>query len=99
MKFEINIEELIARPLDVIARLKVDLQASTENDPGDDSKGGAVLTAAISEALCSGASPALDKVPVLSRQCLAEVCLLASLCTAWQARFRYCLLLLFGEDV
>lgn len=71
MASAIDIAELIARPLDVIARLRVELKAR-DNNSGDEES--ALLAAAISDALCSGASPALDKVPVLCRDSLAEVC-------------------------
>lgn len=70
MSVPIDIDELIARPLDVISRLRVDLKKRTESGAGDD-KG--CLAAVISDALCSGDSPALEKVPVLSRECLSEV--------------------------
>ena len=73
MASTIDVEELIARPLDVIARLRGELKArdATTNSGGEES---ALLAEAISDALCSGSSPALAKVPVLSRESLAEVC-------------------------
>lgn len=72
MASAIDIAELIARPLDVIARLRVELKArGNSNNSGEQES--AFLAAAISEALCSGASPALDEVPVLCRHSLAEV--------------------------
>ncbi|CAM9467324.1 unnamed protein product [Pylaiella littoralis] len=71
MASAIDIAELIARPLDVIARLRVELKArGNSNNSGEQES--AFLAAAISEALCSGASPALDEVPVLCRHSLAE---------------------------
>lgn len=80
MASAIDITELIARPLDVIARLRVELKARGNSNNNDNSSSGeqeesALLAAAISEALCSGASPALDEVPVLCRDSLAEVCI------------------------
>lgn len=64
--------DLIAKPLDAIARLRVELRSRADNAlPNDDCD--AQMVAAISEALCSGASPALDEVPVLSRESFAEV--------------------------
>lgn len=65
----IDVNELILRPLDVIARLRVDLKAQG----GDANDGSAVLARAISDVLCSGASPALERVPVLSRESVAKV--------------------------
>lgn len=68
----IDIDELIARPLDVIARLRAELKAQP---PGsDDGEGAASVAAVICKALCEGDAPALGRVPVLSRECLAEVC-------------------------
>lgn len=74
MSSAIDIDELIARPLDVITRLRVELKT---RDCDANSGGGesALLAEAVSDALCSGISPALDMVPVLSRESLAEVCL------------------------
>ena len=73
MASTIDVEELIARPLDVIARLRGELKArdATTNSGGEES---ALLAEAISDGLCSGSSPALAKVPLLSRESLAEVC-------------------------
>lgn len=61
-----DVDELIARPLDVIARLRGELKATSDGES-------ALLGATISDALCSGSSPALDKVPILSRESLAKV--------------------------
>ncbi|CAM9320213.1 unnamed protein product [Scytosiphon promiscuus] len=66
----IDIEELIARPLDVIARLRGELKA--RDGSGSGTQESAQVAKAISEALCSGASPPLERVPVLSRESLAE---------------------------
>lgn len=75
MASAVDVDELIARPLEVIARLRVELKARDSNsDSGGES---ALLAKAISDILCSGISPALDKVPVLSRGALAEVCVFA----------------------
>lgn len=71
MSAPIDIDELIARPLDVISRLRVDLKERTECSNDGNQKGR--LAAAISDALCSGDSPALERVPVLSREYLTEV--------------------------
>lgn len=65
----IDVDELIARPLDAIARLRADLKAQG----GGASDESVALATVISEVLCSGASPALEKVPVLSRESIAEV--------------------------
>lgn len=77
MASSIDVEELIARPLDVITRLRVELKARDAGTDNNTNSGGgeetALLAGAISEALCSGTSPALDQVPLLSREALAEV--------------------------
>lgn len=78
-----DIDELIARPLDVIARLRAELKARPENDVGDGQ--GAPVATVISKALCEGDSPALERVPVLSRESLAEVCLRLLFCTWYVA--------------
>lgn len=65
-----DIDELIARPLDVIARLRAELKAQLENDGGVGQ--GTPVTTVICEALCEGDYPALERVPVLSRESLAE---------------------------
>eukprot|EP00903_Cladosiphon_okamuranus_P010696 g10109.t1 len=68
MASTIDVEELIARPLDVIARLRAELKArDADADRGEEN---ALLVETISDAL--GSSRALDKVPVLSRESLAE---------------------------
>lgn len=67
-----DIDELIARPLDVIARLRAELKAQLENDGGV-GQGGTPVATVICKALCEGDSPALQRVPVLSRESLAEV--------------------------
>eukprot|EP00752_Nemacystus_decipiens_P010697 g9526.t2 len=75
MASTIDIEELIARPLDVIARLRAELKARGASIDGSTNGGdedGALLAEAISDALCSGSSPALHRVPVLCRESLAE---------------------------
>ena len=70
MASTIDIDELIARPLGVTSRLRVKLNEQTESAAGDEEDR---LAAAVAEALCSGDSPAIEKVPVLSRERLAEV--------------------------
>lgn len=83
MASNMNLDELIARPLDAIARLGVELEAqqqpASENTAttGGHKEEGALLAAAISTALRSGDSPALNKVPILCRDSLAEVCVFA----------------------
>ncbi len=94
MASTIDTEELISRPLDVIARLRAELKArdagtGTGTGTGSSGEEGALLIAAISEALCSGASPALDRVPVLSRESLAEV--RSSICLVVLATEKLCL--------
>lgn len=69
MTHTIDVDELIARPLDVIARLRAELK----EEHGDDAQDGPLLALAILRALSSGAPPALEQVPVLSRESLAEV--------------------------
>lgn len=77
MTSAIDTDLLISRPLDVIARLRAELKArdtgNNNNTAGSSGEEGALVAQAISEALCSGAAPALDRVPVLTRESLAEV--------------------------
>lgn len=71
---QIEITELIAKPLDVIAQLRADLKAETDAGDGRrDGDGSDAVAAAISEMLCAGDCLALNEVPVLSRKSLAEV--------------------------
>lgn len=82
-----DIDELIARPLDVIARLRAELKAQPVNDGGAGQ--GSPVAAVICKALCEGDSPALERVPVLSRESLAEVRLrLLYIAAALLGRFR-----------
>ncbi|CAN0394546.1 unnamed protein product, partial [Ectocarpus sp. 12 AP-2014] len=67
-----DVDELIARPLDVIARLRRELKASGNRSTDTSDGESALLGATISDALCSGSSPALDRVPMLSRESLAK---------------------------
>lgn len=64
----VDVDELIARPLDVIARLRAELKAQPESDDG-----GTPVVDVIGKALCEGDSPGLERVPLLSRESLAEV--------------------------
>lgn len=61
----INVEELIRRPLEAIERLRIDIAAS---DAEGDS-----ISRKVAEALSSGDHPALDKIPLLSRENLLQV--------------------------
>lgn len=68
----VDIDELIARPLDSIERLRSELKAAGE-DAGSDAAESSSLAGAVSAALLSDAAPALSRVPLLSRKALGEV--------------------------
>lgn len=73
----INVEELIRRPLEAIERLRVDIAAS-------DAEGASLLSRRVAEALSSGDHPALHKIPLLSQENLLQVCRPAFSCAALQ---------------
>lgn len=71
-----DIDELIARPLDAVERLRAEIKAKSgdaSEDRAEDGGIGLSLAEAIAEALKAGPCPALDRVPVLSRKSFAEV--------------------------
>lgn len=68
----VDIDELIARPLDAIERLRVELKAAGE-DAGGEAEESSRLAGLVSAVLLSGAASALCRVPLLSRKALGEV--------------------------
>lgn len=72
MKPTVDIDELIVRPLNTIELLRAELKAGGDND-AEDTSGAAGLAGAVSALLLTGDSPALSKIPVLSRKALDEV--------------------------
>ena len=60
----VNIEELIEKPLKAIQRLR---------EVFNSDEGGDIVARTVAQALCSGSSRALDRVPILSRKILVEV--------------------------
>lgn len=72
----VDTEELLAKPLDTIESLRADLEAAAHDDSDDgveNQKASSALARAVSEALLAGPTPALSRVPVLSRKAFGEV--------------------------